>query len=114
MPTELDIGNFETKQTLETFGFLPKMSPNEIQAQIAYIIANGWTPAIEHEHPSKSFDHYWTMWKLPFFGETDMGNVLAELDACHRTFPDHHVRLTGYDSYTQSQGSCFVVFEGRS
>ena len=112
MPTT-NMGNYETKQTLETFGFLPKLSPNEIQAQIAYIIANGWTPAIEHEHPGNSFDTYWTMWKLPFFGETDLGNVLAELEACHRAFPDHHVRLTGYDSYTQSQGSCFVVFEGR-
>ena len=111
MPT--DMGNFETSQTLETFGFLPKMDSNEIQAQVAYIIANGWSPAIEHEHPSKSFDHYRTMWKLPFFGETDMGAVLAELDACHRAFPDHHVRLTGYDSYTQSQGSCFVVYEAR-
>ena len=28
-------------------------------------------------------------------------------------YPDHHIRLLGYDSYTQSQGSCFVVFEGR-
>jgi ribulose-bisphosphate carboxylase small chain len=111
MPT--DMGNFETSQTLETFGFLPKMDSNEIQAQVAYIIANGWSPAIEHEHPSKSFDHYWTMWKLPFFGETDIGAVLAELDACHRAFPDHHVRLTGNDSYTQSQGSCFVVYEAR-
>jgi len=108
-----EMGNYETTQTLETFGFLPKMDGSEIQAQIAYIIANGWSPAIEHEDPSKSFDHYWTMWKLPFFGETDMGTVLAELDACHRAFPDHHVRLTGYDSYTQSQGSCFVVYEGR-
>ena len=109
-----NIGNFDTTNTLETFGFLPKMDQAEIQAQIAYILANGWAPAIEHEHPSKAFDQYWTMWKLPFFGETDMGNVLAELEECHRSFPDHHVRLTGYDSYTQSQGSCFVVFEGRS
>jgi len=109
-----DMGNFETSQTLETFGFLPKMDQGEIQAQIAYILANGWAPAIEHEHPSNSFDHYWTMWKLPFFGETEMGHVLAELEACHRQFPDHHVRLTGYDNYTQSQGSAFVVFEGRS
>ena len=109
-----DIGNYETRRTLETFGFLPKMDNNEIQAQVAYILANGWAPAIEHEHPSNATDVYWTMWKLPFFGETDMGNVLAELEACHRAFPDHHVRLTGYDSYTQSQGSCFVVFEGRS
>ncbi len=109
-----DIGNFETSNTLETFGFLPKMDQSEIQAQVAYILSNGWAPAIEHEHPSRSFDHYWTMWKLPFFGERDLGTVMAELEACHRSFPDHHVRLTGYDNYTQSQGSAFVVFEGRS
>ncbi len=109
-----DIGNFETSNTLETFGFLPKMDQSEIQAQVAYILSKGWAPAIEHEHPSRSFDHYWTMWKLPFFGERDLGTVMAELEACHRAFPDHHVRLTGYDNYTQSQGSAFVVFEGRS
>jgi ribulose-bisphosphate carboxylase small chain len=113
MALTTEMGNFETTQTLETFGFLPKMDQNEIQAQIAYILANGWSPAIEHEHPRNAFDHYWTMWKLPFFGETDLAHVLAELEACHRQFPDHHVRLTGYDNYTQSQGSAFVVFEGR-
>ena len=114
MPLQNDIGNFETTQTLETFGFLPKMDQNEIQAQVAYILANGWSPAIEHEHPSKATHHYWTMWKLPMFGETDLGLVLSELEACHRAFPDHHVRLIGYDNYTQSQGACFVVFEGRA
>ena len=113
MALTTEMGNFETTQTLETFGFLPKMDQNEIQAQIAYILANGWSPAIEHEHPSRAFDVYWTMWKLPFFGETDLGHVLGELEACHRQFPDHHVRLTGYDNYTQCQGSAFVVFEGR-
>jgi ribulose-bisphosphate carboxylase small chain len=112
MPTS-NMGNYETAATLETFGFLPKMSAAEIQAQIAYILGNGWTPAIEHEDPRNSFDHYWTMWKLPFFGERDISNVLAELEACQRAFPNHHVRLTGYDNYSQSQGSCFVVFEGR-
>ena len=113
MSAATDIGNFETTSTLETFGFLPKMDMNEIQAQIAYILGNRWSPAIEHEHPSRSFDHYWTMWKLPFFGEQNINTVLAELEACHRAFPDHHVRLTGYDNYTQSQGAAFVVFEGR-
>ena len=105
------VGDYQTMNTLETFGFLPKLTAEEVQKQIAYIIANGWSPAIEHEHPSNSMDHYWTMWKLPFFGETNMGNVLAELEACRRTYPDHHIRLIGYDSYTQSQGSCFVVYE---
>lgn len=105
------VGDYQVKQTLETFGFLPKLTAEEVQKQIAYIIGNGWSPAIEHEHPSNAMDHYWTMWKLPFFGETNMGNVLAELETCRRSYPGHHIRLIGYDSYTQSQGSCFVVYE---
>lgn len=109
-----EVGDFQTAQTLETFGFLPKMSEQEVHAQIAYIIANGWTPSIEHEHPSRSTNHYWTMWKLPFFGERDLNRVVAELEACHRNYPDHHVRLLGYDNYSQTQGSSFVVFEGRA
>lgn len=109
-----EMGDYVTKQTLETFGFLPKFTQEEVYKQIAYVLAQGWTPAIEHEHPSKAFNHYWTMWKLPFFGEQDLGHVVAELEACHRKYPDHHVRLLGYDNYTQSQGLAFVVYEGRS
>ena len=106
------MGDYQTNRTLETFGFIPKLSAEEVQKQIAYMISNGWSPAIEHEHPSNSMDHYWTMWKLPFFGETNMANVLAELEACRRAYPDHHIRLIGYDAYTQTQGVCFVVYEG--
>ena len=114
MSSSHEVGNFQTAQTLETFGFLPKMTQDEIHDQIAYIIANNWTPAIEHEHPSRATGNYWTMWKLPFFGERDLGSVVAEIDACQRAYPDHHIRLTGYDNYTQSQGVAFVVVEGRA
>lgn len=107
-------GDYQTKQTLETFGFLPQLNQDEIYAQINYMLAQGLTPSIEHEAPANATNHYWTMWKLPFFGETDLGNVVAELEACHRAYPDHHVRLIGYDNYTQSQGVCFVVFKGRN
>lgn len=107
------MGDYLTMNTLETFSFLPKFSQEDVYAQINYVIAQGWTPAIEHEHPSKSFDHYWTMWKLPFFGETNLNRVVEELEACRRAYPDHHIRLTGYDAYTQTQGVCFVVFQGR-
>jgi len=107
-----DMGDFKTAHTLETFGFLPKLSQEEVADQIAYLLAQGWTPAIEHEHPSNASSVYWTMWKLPFFGATDLGAVVDELEACRRAYPDHHVRLIGYDNYTQSQGVCFVVYEG--
>ncbi|MGM0679144.1 ribulose bisphosphate carboxylase small subunit [Thiohalophilus sp.] len=108
-----EAGDYQTQHTLETFGFLPKLTPEEIQQQIAYILANGWSPAIEHEDPRRATDHYWTMWKLPFFGETNLQSVLDELEACRRSYPDHHIRLLGYDSYSQTQGHSFVVFEGR-
>ena len=114
MSASHEVGDFQTAQTLETFGFLPKLTQQEVYDQIEYLIANGWTPAIEHEHPSRSANHYWTMWKLPFFGEQDLNAVVAEIDACHRAYPDHHVRLIGYDNYAQTQGVCFVVHEGRT
>jgi ribulose-bisphosphate carboxylase small chain len=107
-------GDFQTSQTLETFGFLPKLSQDEVYDQIMYLVSMGLTPAIEHEHPSGASNHYWTMWKLPMFGETNPNRVLEELDNCRRSYPDHHIRLIGYDNYTQSQGVCFVVYEGRA
>lgn len=108
------MGDYKTARTLETFGFLPKLTQEEVYDQIAYLLAQGWTPAIEHDAPENASNHYWTMWKLPFFGQTDLGDVAAELEACHRAYPDHHVRLIGYDNYSQTQGVCFVVYEGRS
>lgn len=108
-----EMGDFQTAQTLETFGFLPKLTQEEVYDQIAYLIAQGWTPAIEHEHPANSTSSYWPMWKLPFFGETDLNAVVDQLEACRRAYPDHHIRLMGYDSYTQTQGIAFVVYEGR-
>ena len=109
-----EVGDYQTAQTLETFGFLPKLTQDEVYDQIAYLIAQGLTPAIEHELPANAGHHYWTMWKLPFFGEQSLESVVAELEACRRAYPDHHIRLLGYDNYTQSQGSAFVVYEGRA
>lgn len=113
-PNKSTQGDFVTAQTLETFGFLPKFTKEEIYDQIVYLLSQGWTPAIEHEHPAAANNHYWTMWKLPMFGEQDPNRVMEELEACRRSYPDHHIRLFGYDNYTQGQGLSFVVFEGRA
>ena len=107
-------GDYRTQQSLETFSFLPPLTQQEVYSQINFMLAQGLTPAIEHESPTAAASCYWTMWKLPFFGEKDLNAVVAELEACHRTYPDHHVRLIGYDSYTQSQGVCFVVYRGKA
>lgn len=54
MPFQSTVGDYQTVATLETFGFLPPMTQDEIYDQIAYIIAQGWSPLVEHVHPSNS------------------------------------------------------------
>ena len=79
MPFESTVGDYQTVATLETFGFLPPMTQDEIYDQIAYIIAQGWSPVIEHVHPSGSMQTYWSYWKLPFFGEKDLNLSLIHI-----------------------------------
>ena len=65
MPFKSTVGDYQTVATLETFGFLPPFTQDEIYDQIAYIIAQGWSPLVEHVHPSNSMATYWSFWKLP-------------------------------------------------
>ncbi|MFZ4804603.1 MAG: ribulose bisphosphate carboxylase small subunit [Synechococcus lacustris] len=107
----INTGDYKTVATLETFSFLPAFTTEQLHQQIAYIIKSGWSPSIEHVHPSKSMNIYWDQWKIPFFGEKDLNVVLSELEAAHKAYPDHHIKLIGYDSKLQNQGSSFVVFK---
>ncbi len=99
-----------TERKGETFSYLPPLTPEKISKQVQYLVSQGWNPSIEHTEPEKAFSHYWYMWKLPFFGETSVTKVLAEIEACRRANPGHHVRLVGYDNFAQSQGTAFIVY----
>jgi ribulose-bisphosphate carboxylase small chain len=94
---------------LGTFSYLPPLSREQTGRQIEYILAQGWTCAIEHVEPARAGHTYWYMWKLPMFAETDPETVMAELDNCQRAHPHNHVRLVGYDRRRQTQGLTFVV-----
>ncbi len=101
-----------TSRKFETFSYLPAMDHARIRKQVEYIVSRGWNPAIEHTEPENAFDHYWYMWKLPMFGESDADAILAEAEACHQAHPEHHVRLIGYDKLKQSQGVSMVIYRG--
>ncbi len=101
-----------SSRKFETFSYLPEMEKSQIRKQVEYIVSKGWNPAIEHTEPANAFDHYWYMWKLPMFGETDVDRILAEAEACHKAHPGNHVRLIGYDNFAQSQGASMVIYRG--
>ncbi len=101
-----------SSRRFETFSYLPELSQEEIRKQVQYIVDNGWQPAVEHTEPENAIQHFWYMWKLPMFGETDVETILAEAEKCHQEHPDHHVKLIGYDWKHQSQGIAMVIYRG--
>jgi len=103
-----------SSRKFETFSYLPELSKEQIRKQVEYIVSKGWNPAIEHTEPENAFDHYWYMWKLPMFGETNVDTILAEAEACHKAHPKNHVRLVGYDNFAQSKGAEMVVIRGKA
>ncbi len=107
-----DVQEYKQARRYETFSYLPPFSAEQTRAQIQYMIAQGWNPAVEHIESGRPFTYFWYMWKLPMFGERNADAVLAEIEACRREYPNHSIRLIGYDNYTQSQGLSFVVHRG--
>ncbi|SHE90363.1 ribulose 1,5-bisphosphate carboxylase small subunit [Ferrithrix thermotolerans DSM 19514] len=108
-----ELQDYNSTPKYETFSYLPAMTPEQVRKQIVYLISQGWNPAIEHVEPENASRYFWYMWKLPMFGEQSPDVVISELEACHRAHPGHHVRLIGYDNFSQSQGIAFVVYRGR-
>lgn len=98
----------------ETFSYLPAMNADQIRQQVEYIVKKGWNPAVEHTEPENAFGSYWYMWKLPMFGESDVDIILAEVDACHAAHPANHVRLAGFDNFSQSKGTEMVIYRGKT
>ena len=107
------LGDAESRK-FETFSYLPEMDADRIRKQVEFIVSKGWNPAVEHTEPENAFDHYWYMWKLPMFGETNVNRILSEAAACHAAHPKNHVRLVGYDNYAQSKGAEMVVYRGKA
>lgn len=103
-----------SSRKFETFSYLPAMSAEQTRQQVEYIVSKGWNPAVEHTEPENATSSYWYMWKLPLFGETDVDAILAEVEACHKVHPQNHVRLVGFDNYSQSKGTEMVIYRGKA
>ena len=103
------IGDDASKR-FETFSYLPPMNDEELRKQVQYIVDRGWNPAVEHCEPENAMMHYWYMWKLPMFGETDVDRILSEAEACRKANPKHLVKLIGYDNIRQTQGTAMLIY----
>jgi ribulose-bisphosphate carboxylase small chain len=83
--------------TQGTFSYLPDLDDEQVRAQVQYCIDNDWPVSIEHTGDPHPRNTYWEMWGLPMFDLRDAAAVLKEVDACRRAFPEHYVKVNGYD-----------------
>jgi ribulose-bisphosphate carboxylase small chain len=97
--------------TQGTFSYLPDFSDEQIAAQMKYCVENGWAMSIEHTDDPHPRNTYWEMWKLPMFDVADPLAVVAEVNECRKAFPNHYVKVNGFDSSKgrQTTALSFIV-----
>jgi ribulose-bisphosphate carboxylase small chain len=97
--------------TQGTFSYLPDLTDEQIKAQIQYGINNGWAIAVEHTDDPHPRNAYWEMYGLPMFDLKDPAAIMLEVNGCRKTFPNHYIKVSGYDSrYTkQTTALSFIV-----
>jgi len=83
--------------TQGTFSYLPDLTDDEIVAQVQYCLNNNWPISVEHTDDPHPRNVYWDMFGLPMFDANDPAAVMFEINECRRVFPNHYIRVNGYD-----------------
>ncbi len=84
--------------TQGAFSFLPDLTDAQIRAQVEYCLKNGWAVAVEYTDDPHPRNTYWEMFGMPMFDLKDAAGVMAELNTCRKTFPNHYIKVNAFDS----------------
>lgn len=90
--------NHGTRVTQGQFSFLPDLTDAQILAQIKYAIKNNWAVNVEYTDDPHPRNTYWEMFGIPMFDLKDPAGILMEINECRKTFANHYVRVTAFDS----------------
>jgi ribulose-bisphosphate carboxylase small chain len=93
------------------FSFLPDLTDAQITAQIKYALQHGWAVSVEYTDDPHPRNTYWEMFGNPMFDLKDPAGILMEINNCRKTFPNHYIRVTAFDSTrgTESPRMSFLV-----
>lgn len=90
--------NPQQRITQGQFSFLPPLTDAQITKQIQYALDRGWAVSVEYADDPHPRNTYWEMYGNPLFDLEDAAGILAEINACRRTFPQHYIRVMAFDS----------------
>jgi ribulose-bisphosphate carboxylase small chain len=92
------MSNYGQRITQGQFSFLPDLTDKQITAQIAYALKNNWAVSVEYTDDPHPRNTYWEMFGNPMFDLKDPAGILMEITNCRKTFPNHYIRVTAFDS----------------
>ena len=90
--------NHGNRLTQGQFSYLPDLTDAQITRQIEYALKNNYAVGIEYTDDPHPRNTYWEMYGNPMFDLKDPAGILQEINACRKTFPNHYVRVTAFDS----------------
>ena len=90
--------NHGNRVTQGQFSYLPDLTDAQITQQLEYALKNSWAIGIEYTDDPHPRNTYWEMYGNPMFDTKDPVGILMEINACRKTFPNHYVRVTAFDS----------------
>jgi ribulose-bisphosphate carboxylase small chain len=90
-----NVGNHVTQGQ---FSFLPPLTDKQISAQIKYALKNGWAIGVEYTDDPHPRNTYWEMFGNPMFDLKDPAGILSEINDCRKTYPNHYIRVTAFNS----------------
>ena len=83
--------------TQGAFSFLADLTDEQIRKQVEYCLANRWPVNVEFTDDPHPRNAYWEMWELPMFDLADPAAILFEINACRKAYPNHYIKVNGYD-----------------
>lgn len=90
--------NIGNRITQGQFSFLPDLTDAQITAQLQYAINNGWSVGVEYTDDPHPRNTYWELFGNPMFDLADPAGILMEINNCRKTFPNHYIRVTAFNS----------------
>ncbi|CAN5242119.1 ribulose bisphosphate carboxylase small subunit [soil metagenome] len=97
--------------TQGTFSFLPDLTDEQITKQLDNALDKGWAIGIEYTDDPHPRNTFWEMFGNPMFDIRDAAAILMEINSCRKTFPQHYIRVSAFDSThgTESVVLSFIV-----
>ena len=91
------------------FSFLPDLTDQQIEKQVAYAISRGLAMNVEWTDDPHPRNTYWDLWGLPLFDIKDPAAVMYELAECRKANTTGYIKMNAFDASIGTE-SCIASF----